>query len=139
MELNKVQVLSQALQRTREQIKILKEEDYRLTSELLMRMGEEEQSLVVFPASDTGEMHELHLKHRGSLDPAEVSKVYEHLHQAQADSANRKLVYKEVKETMKVDAVRAKQVEKLGGEVGQIIKRAREIGQSPYLSIKEQK
>ena len=138
MELNRSQVLSQALHRTREQLRILREEDHRLTWELMATMGEDEQTLVQFP-DDIGVMQEVHLKHRGALDPGEVSKVYEHLHEAQADSDKRKLVYKEVKETMKVDAVRAKQVEKLGGEVGQIIKRAREIGQSPYLSIKEQK
>jgi len=138
MELNKVQVLAQALHRTREQLKVLKEEDHRLAWELMATMGEDEQTLVLFP-DDNGVMQELHLKYRGSLDPGEVSKVYEHLHEAQADSDRRKLVYKEVKETMKVDAVRAKQVEKLGGEVGKIIKRAREIGQNPYLSIKEQK
>ena len=138
MELSRVQVLSQAVHRTREQLKVLKEEDHRLAWELMATMGEDEQTLVLFP-DDNGVMQELHLKYRGSLDPGEVSKVYEHLHEAQADSDRRKLVYKEVKETMKVDAVRAKQVEKLGGEVGKIIKRAREIGQNPYLSIKEQK
>jgi hypothetical protein len=100
-----------------------------VTEDLIVLMQEQEAGLVLFPDND-GVMRELRLT-------MEVSKVYDLLPENQVDSLNRKLVYKEVKETRKVDAVRAKQLEKLGGEVGKVIRYAREISQSPKLSIKE--
>ena len=63
--------------------------------------------------------------------------VAEHFGNSISGSDRRKLVYTEVTENRKVDAVRANQLEKLGGEVGKIIRYAREISQSPKLSIKE--
>jgi hypothetical protein len=98
-----------------------------VTEDLIVLMQEQEAGLVLFPDND-GVMRELRLT---------MSGVYDLLPENQVDSLNRKLVYKEVKETRKVDAVRAKQLEKLGGEVGKVIRYAREISQSPKLSIKE--
>ena len=107
-----------------------------VTEDLIALMEEQEAAMVMFPDKD-GVMCELRLTMSGALDAMEVSKVYDLLPENQVDSANRKLVYSEVKETRKVDAVRAKQLEKLGGEVGKVIRYAREISQSPKLSIKE--
>lgn len=107
-----------------------------VTEDLIVLMREQEAAMVMFPDSD-GVMRELRLTMSGALDAMEVSKVYDLLPENQVDSANRKLVYSEVKEVRKVDAVRAKQLEKLGGEVGKVIRYAREISQSPKLSIKE--
>jgi hypothetical protein len=121
------------LQQARKEVSRLQSE---VTDDLIVLMREQEANMVIFPDKD-GVMRELRLTMAGALDATEVSKVYDLLPDNQVDSANRKLVYVEVKESRKVDAVRAKQLEKLGGEVGKIIRYAREISQSPKLSIKE--
>ena len=121
------------LQQTKKRVNQLQAD---VTEELIVLMREQEAAMVMFPDSD-GVMRELRLTMSGALDAMEVSKVYDLLPENQVDSANRKLVYSEVKEVRKVDAVRAKQLEKLGGEVGKVIRYAREISQSPKLSIKE--
>jgi hypothetical protein len=121
------------LQQTRKKVSQLQAE---VTEDLIVLMQEQEAGMVFFPDND-GVMRELRLTMSGALDAMEVAKVYDLLPENQVDSANRKLVYSEVKETRKVDAVRAKQLEKLGGEVGKVIRYAREISQSPKLSIKE--
>lgn len=123
------------LQQTKRKVNKLTTE---VTEDLIALMQEQEARLVMFPDKD-GVMHELSLTMSGALDAMEVAKVYDLLPENQVDSLNRKLVYSEVKETRKVDAVRAKQLEKLGGEVGKVIRYAREISQSPKLSIKEVK
>lgn len=123
------------LQQTRKKVSKLTTE---VTEELIALMQKQEAGLVMFPDND-GVMRELRLTMSGALNAVEVEKVYDLLPENQVDSANRKLVYSEVKETRKVDAVRAKQLEKLGGEVGKVIRYAREISQSPKLSIKEVK
>ena len=121
------------LQQAKKEVNRLQTE---VTEDLIVLMREQEARLVMFPDSD-GVMRELRLTMSGALDAMEVAKVYDLLPENQVDTANRKLIYKEVKETRKVDAVRAKQLEKLGGEVGKVIRYAREISQSPKLSIKE--
>ena len=121
------------LQQAKKEVNRLQTE---VTEDLIVLMREQEARLVMFPDSD-GVMRELRLTMSGALDAMEVAKVYDLLPENQVDTANRKLVYSEVKETRKVDAVRAKQLEKLGGEVGKVIRYAREISQSPKLSIKE--
>ncbi len=121
------------LQQTKKRVNQLQAD---VTEDLIVLMREQEAAMVMFPDSD-GVMRELRLTMSGALDAMEVSKVYDLLPENQVDSANRKLVYSEVKEVRKVDAVRAKQLEKLGGEVGKVIRYAREISQSPKLSIKE--
>lgn len=121
------------LQQTKKKVNQLQAD---VTEDLIVLMREQEAAMVMFPDSD-GVMRELRLTMSGALDAMEVSKVYDLLPENQVDSANRKLVYSEVKEVRKVDAVRAKQLEKLGGEVGKVIRYAREISQSPKLSIKE--
>ena len=121
------------LQQARKKVSKLQTE---VTEDLIALMCEQEAGLVLFPDSD-GVMRELRLTMSGALDPTEMAKVYDLMPENQVDTDRRKLVYTEVKETRKVDAVRAKQLEKLGGEVGKIIRYAREISQSPKLSIKE--
>ena len=121
------------LQQARKKVSKLQTE---VTEDLIALMCEQEAGLVLFPDSD-GVMRELRLTYSGALDAMEVAKVYDLLPENQVDTDRRKLVYTEVKETRKVDAVRAKQLEKLGGEVGKVIRYAREISQSPKLSIKE--
>jgi hypothetical protein len=121
------------LQQTKRKVNQLQAE---VTEDLIVLMREQEAGMVLFPDSD-GVMRELRLTMSGALDAMEVAKVYDLLPENQVDSLNRKLIYKEVKEIRKVDAVRAKQLEKLGGEVGKVIRYAREISQSPKLSIKE--
>lgn len=123
------------LQQARKQISKLTTE---VTEDLIALMQEQEAGMVLFPDSD-GVTRELRLTMSGALDATEVAKVYDLLPENQVDSLRRKLIYKEVKEIRKVDAVRAKQLEKLGGEVGKVIRYAREISQSPKLSIKEVK
>lgn len=123
------------LQQTKRKVNQLQAE---VTEDLIVLMREQEAGMVLFPDSD-GVMRELRLTMSGALDAMEVAKVYDLLPENQVDSLNRKLIYKEVKEIRKVDAVRAKQLEKLGGEVGKVIRYAREISQSPKLSIKEVK
>lgn len=121
------------LQQARKKVSKLQTE---VTEDLIALMREQKAAMILFPDSD-GVMRELRLTMSGALDAMEVAKVYDLLPENQVDTDRRKLVYTEVKETRKVDAVRAKQLEKLGGEVGKVIRYAREISQSPKLSIKE--
>jgi hypothetical protein len=121
------------LQQTKKRVNQLQAD---VTEDLIVLMREQEAAMIIFPDND-GVMRELRLTMSGALDAMEVAKVYDLLPENQVDSANRKLVYSEVIEKRKVDAVRAKQLEKLGGEVGKVIRYAREISQSPKLSIKE--
>ena len=121
------------LQQARKKVSKLQAE---VTEDLIALMREQKAEMILFPDSD-GVMRELRLTMSGALDAMEVAKVYDLLPENQVDTDRRKLVYTEVKETRKVDAVRAKQLEKLGGEVGKVIRYAREISQSPKLSIKE--
>lgn len=121
------------LQQARKKVSKLQTE---VTEDLIALMREQKAAMILFPDSD-GVMCELRLTMSGALDAMEVAKVYDLLPENQVDTDRRKLVYTEVKETRKVDAVRAKQLEKLGGEVGKVIRYAREISQSPKLSIKE--
>jgi hypothetical protein len=134
--LNKVQELAAQLYELQQAKKKINQLQADVNEDLIVLMREQEAAMVMFPDSD-GVMRELRLTMSGALDAMEVSKVYDLLPENQVDSANRKLVYSEVKEVRKVDAVRAKQLEKLGGEVGKVIRYAREISQSPKLSIKE--
>lgn len=121
------------LQQARKKVSKLQAE---VTEDLIALMREQKAEMILFPDSD-GVMRELRLTMSGALDVMETAKVYDLLPENQVDTDRRKLVYTEVKETRKVDAVRAKQLEKLGGEVGKVIRYAREISQSPKLSIKE--
>ena len=134
--LSKEQELAAELHEIKQARKKLNEVDHKVTSDLITLMGEQEAKMILFPDSD-GVMRELRLTMSGALDPTEMAKVYDLMPENQVDTDRRKLVYTEVKEDRKVDAVRAKQLEKLGGEVGKIIRYAREISQSPKLSIRE--
>tara|TARA_R100001530_G_C4297041_1_gene149511 strand:- start:620 stop:1033 length:414 start_codon:yes stop_codon:yes gene_type:complete len=134
--LSKEQGLAAELYEIKQAKKKLNQDDAERTEELIALMGKQEARMILFPDND-GVMRELRLTMSGALDATEIAKVYDLLPENQVDSVKRKLVYTEVKETRKVDAVRAKQLEKLGGEVGKIIRYAREISQSPKLSIKE--
>jgi len=135
--LSKEQELAVELYELQQEKKKVNKDIKDTTQDLIALMEKQEAKLIIFPDND-GVMRELRLTMSGALDAMEASKVYDLLPENQVDSANRKLVYVEVVEPKrKVDAVRAKQLEKLGGEVGKIIRYAREISQSPKLSIKE--
>lgn len=103
---------------------------------VLMRMMDDEGASVVIAPNALGVVTEIQKKYRGSYDATEASKVYDVLPEHQVD-AGRSLINTETKVVTKVDAVRAKQLEKLGGTVAEIIQRARAIGQTPYITSKE--
>lgn len=119
-------------------LKKITEERDRLRHELLAVMEEQNSSVVLFP-DQHGVMQEATVKFYGGLDPVIVSKVYDILDPSIADG-DRKLVSTKEVVTQKttVDGVRARQLEKLGGSVAEVIQKARNI-QKKTISFKEAK
>ena len=64
--------------------------------------------------------------------------MYELLPEGQVD-AGRQLIRTTEVITQKVDGLRAKQLEKLGGGVATVVRKARDIASRKYISIKESK
>jgi hypothetical protein len=109
-----------------------------LRAELLSDMESEGSSVVLFP-DDDGVMQEGYIKSYGQLDPVIVSKVYDILDPAIADGDRKLVTTKEVVTTKtSVDGVRARQLEKLGGAVAEVIQKARAI-QKKTITFKEAK
>ena len=78
------------------------------------------------------------IKLQAKYDVIELSKVYELLPEGQVD-AGRQLIRTTEVITQKVDGLRAKQLEKLGGGVATVVRKARDIASRKYISIKESK
>jgi hypothetical protein len=119
-------------------LKKITEERDQLRHELLAVMEDQNSSVVLFP-DQHGVMQEATVKFYGGLDPVIVSKVYDILDPSIADGDRKLVSTKEVvtKKTT-VDGVRARQLEKLGGSVAEVIQKARNI-QKRTISFKEAK
>jgi len=119
-------------------LKKITEKRDRLRHELLAVMEDENSSVILFPDQD-GVMQEATVKFYGGLDPVIVSKVYDIIDPSIADGDRKLVSTKEVvtKKTT-VDGVRARQLEKLGGSVAEVIQKARNI-QKKTISFKEAK
>jgi hypothetical protein len=119
-------------------LKKITEERDQLRHELLAVMENQNSSVVLFP-DQHGVMQEATVKFYGGLDPVIVSKVYDFLDPSIADGDRKLVSTKEVvtKKTT-VDGVRARQLEKLGGSVAEVIQKARNI-QKRTISFKEAK
>lgn len=138
MELTEMQALASKLLEIKEAKRNLREMETLTEEELFKALDQEKAQVVVFPDND-GVIREASIKRTGRLDPTIVSKVYDLLPESVVDS-NRKLVEtKEVVTTKtEVDAVRARQLEKMGGAVAEVIQEARAI-QRRNISFKEAK
>ncbi len=119
-------------------LKKLTEKRDQLRHELLAVMEDQNSSVVLFP-DQHGVMQEATVKFYGGLDPVIVSKVYDIVDPSIADGDRKLVSTKEVvtKKTT-VDGVRARQLEKLGGSVAEVIQKARNI-QKRTISFKEAK
>jgi len=119
-------------------LKKITEERDQLRHELLAIMEDQNSSVVLFP-DQHGVMQEATVKFYGGLDPVIVSKVYDIIDPSIADGDRKLVSTKEVvtKKTT-VDGRRARQLEKLGGSVAEIIQKARNI-QKRTISFKEAK
>lgn len=119
-------------------LKKITEERDQLRHELLAIMEDQNSSVVLFP-DEHGVMQEATVKFYGGLDPVIVSKVYDIIDPSIADGDRKLVSTKEVvtKKTT-VDGRRARQLEKLGGSVAEIIQKARNI-QKRTISFKEAK
>jgi hypothetical protein len=126
------------LHQKEQDLKKITEERDQLRHELLAVMEDQNSSVVLFP-DQHGVMQEATVKFYGGLDPVIVSKVYDILDPSIADG-DRKLVSTQevVTKRTTVDGRRARQLEKLGGSVAEVIQKARNI-QKRTISFKEAK
>ena len=108
-----------------------------LQQEIFYLAAREEAEEIIF-VDNNGVVQTAAIKLQAKYDVTELSKVYELLPEVQVD-AGRQLIRKEEVVTQKVDGLRAKQLEKLGGNVAAAIRKARDIASRKYISIKESK
>ena len=108
-----------------------------LQQEIFYLADREEAEEIIFVDND-GVVQTAAIKLQAKYDVTELSKVYELLPEIQVD-AGRQLIRKEEVVTQKVDGLRAKQLEKLGGNVAAAVRKARDIASRKYSSIKESK
>ena len=108
-----------------------------LQQELFYLAAREEAEEIIF-VDNNGVVQTAAIKLQAKYDVTELSKVYELLPEIQVD-AGRQLIRKEEVVTQKVDGLRAKQLEKLGGNVAAAVRKARDIASRKYISIKESK
>ena len=108
-----------------------------LQQEIFYLADREEAEEIIFVDND-GVVQTAAIKLQAKYDVTELSKVYELLPEGQVD-AGRQLIRKEEVVTQKVDGLRAKQLEKLGGNVAAAVRKARDIASRKYISIKEAK
>ena len=108
-----------------------------LQQEIFYLADREEAEEIIFVDND-GVVQTAAIKLQAKYDVTELSKVYELLPEGQVD-AGRQLIRKEEVVTQKVDGLRAKQLEKLGGGVATVVRKARDIASRKYISIKESK
>ena len=108
-----------------------------IQQEIFYLADREEAEEIIFVDND-GVVQTAAIKLQAKYDVTELSKVYELLPEVQVD-AGRQLIRKEEVVTQKVDGLRAKQLEKLGGNVAAAIRKARDIASRKYISIKESK
>lgn len=138
MELNDTQALASKLLEIREAKSNLREIETLTEEELFRALDQEKAEVVMFPDKD-GVLQEAFIKRSGRLDVSIVSKVYDLLDESIVDSDRKLVETKEVTTTKtEVDAVRARQLEKMGGAVAEVIQEARAI-QRRNISFKEAK
>ena len=101
-------------------------------------LAEREKAEEIIFVDNNGVVQTAAIKLQAKYDVTELSKVYELLPEIQVD-AGRQLIRKEEVITQKVDGLRAKQLEKLGGNVATVVRKARDIASRKYISIKESK
>ena len=101
-------------------------------------LAEREKAEEIIFVDNNGVVQTAAIKLQAKYDVIELSKVYELLPEIQVD-AGRQLIRKEEAITQKVDGLRAKQLEKLGGNVAIVVRKARDIASRKYISIKESK
>ena len=137
MEQNELQEKCKRFAQLQEQRKEARRERDELQQEIIYLAGKEEATEVIF-IDDNGVVQVAGIKMQSKYDVTELSKVYELLPEIQVD-AGRQLIRKEEVVTQKVDGLRAKQLEKLGGNVATVVRKARDIASRKYISVKESK
>ena len=108
-----------------------------LQQEIFYLAEREEAEEIIF-VDNNGVVQTAAIKLQAKYDVMELSKVYELLPEGQVD-AGRQLIRTTEVITQKVDGLRAKQLEKLGGGVATVVRKARDIASRKYISIKESK
>ena len=108
-----------------------------LQQEIFYLAEREEAEEIIF-VDNNGVVQTAAIKLQAKYDVIELSKVYELLPEGQVD-AGRQLIRTTEVITQKVDGLRAKQLEKLGGGVATVVRKARDIASRKYISIKESK
>lgn len=101
-------------------------------------LAEREKAEEIIFVDNNGVVQTAAIKLQAKYDVIELSKVYELLPEIQVD-AGRQLIRTAEVITQKVDGLRAKQLEKLGGNVATVVRKARDIASRKYISIKESK
>ena len=108
-----------------------------LQQEIFYLAEREEAEEIIF-VDNNGVVQTAAIKLQAKYDVIELSKVYELLPEGQVD-AGRQLIRTTEVITQKVAGLRAKQLEKLGGGVATVVRKARDIASRKYISIKESK
>ena len=138
MKLNDMQSKARKLWEIKEEKKKLSREETITEQELFQMLAHDGAEVVMFPDGN-GVLQEAFIKRSGRLDPTIISKVYELLDESIVDSDRNLVETKEVTTTKtEVDAVRARQLEKMGGAVAEVIQEARAI-QRRNINFKESK
>ncbi len=138
MKLNDMQSKARKLWEIKEEKKKLSREETITEQELFQMLAHDGAEVVMFPDGN-GVLQEAFIKRSGRLDPTIISKVYELLDESIVDSDRKLVETKEVTTTKtEVDAVRARQLEKMGGAVAEVIQEARAI-QRRNINFKESK
>ena len=138
MKLNDMQSKARKLWEIKEEKKKLSREETITEQELFPMLAHDGAEVVMFPDGN-GVLQEAFIKRSGRLDPTIISKVYELLDESIVDSDRKLVETKEVTTTKtEVDAVRARQLEKMGGAVAEVIQEARAI-QRRNINFKESK
>ena len=138
MKLNDMQSKARKLWEIKEEKKKLSREETIPEQELFQMLAHDGAEVVMFPDGN-GVLQEAFIKRSGRLDPTIISKVYELLDESIVDSDRKLVETKEVTTTKtEVDAVRARQLEKMGGAVAEVIQEARAI-QRRNINFKESK
>ena len=138
MKLNDMQSKARKLWEIKEEKKKLSREETITEQELFQMLAHDGAEVVMFPDGN-GVLQEAFIKRSGRLAPTIISKVYELLDESIVDSDRKLVETKEVTTTKtEVDAVRARQLEKMGGAVAEVIQEARAI-QRRNINFKESK
>ena len=138
MKLNDMQSKARKLWEIKEEKKKLSREETITEQELIQMLAHDGAEVVMFPDGN-GVLQVAFIKRSGRLDPTIISKVYELLDESIVDSDRKLVETKEVTTTKtEVDAVRARQLEKMGGAVAEVIQEARAI-QRRNINFKESK